>query len=89
MADKDIFSKVEEFYDFLQKKSVPKGYKLKHKPKLTARQAFAVIYVLQEFLQVLPDNIEKCDKCGVLFDRDREGYILDDQYDLNGKTLPK
>ncbi len=89
MAEEEMFSLVEEFYDFLQGISVPEGYNLKHKPKLTAEKAFTVIYVLQEYLHILPDSIEKCDKCDCLFDSCSEGYILDDQHGLNGKVLLK
>lgn len=35
---------------------------------LNSQQAFSVIYYLQEHLPVFPDTIEKCDRCGELFD---------------------
>jgi len=35
---REIFPKVEEFYDFLQGKSVPEGFHLSHKPKLSAKK---------------------------------------------------
>ena len=86
----EIFPLVEEFYDFLQGKSQPEGFHLTHnKPKLTAEKAFTVIYIMQEYLHILPESFEKCKGCDGLFDSDCEGYLLDDQYKLNGKTLPK
>ena len=87
--NEEIFPKVCEFYDFLLGLSVPEGFTLKHKPKLSAEEAFSVIYLLQEHLHILPDSFEKCDGCDELFDSDREGYYLDDQYELKGRTLPK
>lgn len=80
---------LEEFYEFLQKKKVPGGFHLSHLPKLTAKQAFTVIYVMQEYLHILPDNFEQCQDCLRLYDSDSEGYCLGDQYDLGKKTLPK
>jgi len=85
----EIFPKVVEFYEFLQGISVPERFTLKHKPKLSAKKAFTIIYTLQEHLHILPDCFEKCEGCDMLFDSEREGLMLDDQYELNGKTLPK
>lgn len=85
----EIFPKIEEFYMFLQGISVPEGFSLSHKPKMSAKKAFTVIYILQEHLHILPDCFEKCDGCNNLFDADREGFILDDQYEVCGRTLAK
>ncbi len=76
----DACEKVRRFYEYL------KG---EFRPKLSQNKAFGLIYYLQETMQCLPDTIEKCDVCGDLFNTDREGFILDDQYEVNGKTLPK
>ncbi|WP_175639107.1 hypothetical protein [Metabacillus schmidteae] len=43
-------------------------------PKLTSKQAFSVIYYLQEALGVIPDVYEKCDECDSLFDTDNSGH---------------
>lgn len=65
---------IEEFYEFLQG-GVLEGlvFGHGHKPKLSAKKAFAIIYYLQEYLPVFPDHIEKCWRCGCLFDSDSEG----------------
>jgi len=79
---------IDEFYKFLKGEELPEGMQCKM-PNLTPERAFAVIWFLQEHLHVLPSNIEQCDGCKELFDTDSSGAILDDQYKLNGKTLPK
>lgn len=71
---------VRRFYEYLTGE---------FRPKLSQNKAFGLIYYLQETMHCLPDTIEKCDHCGDLYDTDREGFWLDDQYELNGKTLPK
>lgn len=37
-------------------------------PRLSARAAFSVIYVLQEKFHIIPDTFEKCTRCHELFD---------------------
>ncbi len=86
---REILPLIVEFYEFLQGKSMPEGFELRSKPKMSAKKAFSIIYILQEHLHIIPDSFEKCDGCDDLFDTDCEGFILDDQYELNGKTLPK
>jgi len=86
----DFRDRIDVFYKYLKGEELPEGVTCKM-PKLKPDIAFSVIWFLQEILHVLPDNIEQCDGCKELFDTDREGYILDDQYiDKNtGKTLAK
>jgi formylmethanofuran dehydrogenase subunit E len=73
-TDSDI-EKVREFYRFLtgeetpEKISIVKGYK----PKMSEKKAFSIIWYLQEHLSIFPDNIERCDICGELFDTNSEG----------------
>lgn len=83
-----IKDKMQVFFEYLQGIKLPDGTHCKM-PKLSAKKAFSVIWFLQEVMHVLPDNIEQCKDCLGLFDTDREGYHLDDQYSLNGRTLPK
>jgi hypothetical protein len=66
---------IDEFYRFLQG-NVPDGIRLQrgHKPKLSEKKAFAIIWYLQEHLPILPDTIERCDKCGELYDSYSSGY---------------
>ena len=80
--------KVEVLHHFLTGYKQPDGVTGKM-PKLNERMAFAVIWFLQEVLHCLPDNIAQCGKCLELYDSHSEGYYLDDQYKLNGNTLPK
>ena len=65
---------VEEFYKFLQGE-IPSGMRFGrgHKPKMSAKKAFSIIWYLQEHLPVFPDTIEVCWNCGYLFDADEEG----------------
>lgn len=60
---------IEEFYDFLQGE-IPQGIHLRrgHKPKMSQKKAFSIIYYLQEHFPLLPDTFERCDNCGGLFD---------------------
>lgn len=80
--------KLTVLYEFLKGEKLPEGVLCKM-PKLSANKAFSVIWFLQEIMRCLPDSIAQCDGCKELFDTDSEGFILDDQYELKGKTLPK
>ena len=75
-----ICDKVSQLYKYLTGE---------FRPKLSQNKAFGLIYYLQETIHCLPDHIERCDVCGELYDSWAEGYYLDEQYELNGKTLPK
>ena len=68
---------IQEFMDFLTGNKLPEGFTFQQAPKLTRKQAFSVVYYLQEALAVIPDNIEMCQVCGELFDYDSDGFILD------------
>ena len=80
--------KVNEFYEFLTDSDTPEGVHAES-PKLAYELAFTVIWFLQEITHCLPEHIEQCKECFDLFDSDREGCCLDDQYNLDGKTLPE
>ena len=75
-------------YEYLAGGDMPDGVKC-WQPKMSRKHAFTVIWFLQEIIHCLPDHIEQCDGCKDLFDTDYTGFCLDDQYDLDGKTLPK
>lgn len=68
-TDSDL-DKLNEFYEFLQGKSMPDGIKIGrgHKPKMSAKKAFSIIWYLQEHLSVFPAQIEQCSVCGDLYD---------------------
>lgn len=63
---------INRFYEFLQGEK-PEGMKLLSQPKMTPKQAFSIIYFLQENLYIFPDTIEKCSVCNKLYDTDSEG----------------
>lgn len=84
-----ICDKVDELFKYLTDEKIPEGVCVKSRPKLSRNKAWNLIWFLQEVTHCLPDHIERCDFCGQLYDSQSEGYCLDDQYDLNGKTLPK
>lgn len=59
---------ISEFYEYLQGKSIPNGFSLSGQPKLTAKKAYQIIYVLQEGMRIIPDTYEQCWSCKNLFD---------------------
>lgn len=81
--------KVNELFKYLTDEEIPDGVMVKSRPKLSPNKAWSLIWFLQEVTQCLAYHIERCDVCGVLYDEHSEGFCLDDQYELNGKTLPK
>lgn len=84
-----IKDKVTELYEYLTDEKIPNGVCVKSRPKLSKNKAWSLIWFLQEVTHCLPDHIEKCNECDELFDSNREGFMLDNQYELNGKTLPR
>ena len=82
--------KVDELYRYLKGEGLPEGVECPT-PKLSPEMAFHVIRFLQEITNCLPDYIERCNGCGELYDSERSGYYLDDQYadKKTGKTLAK
>jgi len=66
---------VQELYLFLQGKC-PDDLTIKDMPQLSKKQAFSVIYFLQEQLNIIPDKYEQCDICGKIFDSQSEGFII-------------
>lgn len=65
---------VVEFYDFLQG-NIPETISIGrgHRPKLSKKQAFSVIWYLQEHLRIIPDTIEQCWSCEELYDSNLGG----------------
>ena len=75
--DKRGFSDLQwlnEFYAFLQGET-PAGIRFTrgHKPEMSAKKAFSIIWYLQEHFPVFPANIEICNNCDRLFDYDMGG----------------
>lgn len=71
--------KIVELYEWLQGKSCPKCLNFEEKLNLTEEQAFSVIYFLQEYLEILPDNYERCRNCGCIFDMENEGTSISEE----------
>lgn len=67
----------EELMDMLTGKKLPEGMIMQHRPQLSRREAFSVIWFLQEHLNILPTNIEQCKICEGLFDYHCGGFIVD------------
>jgi hypothetical protein len=65
------FETIKDFYDFLRGDS--KYHFIQN--KLSEKDAFGVIYYLQEVMNIFPDNIEQCKNCGELYDMDNNGCI--------------
>ena len=78
VPDKTDLEKSEELFQFLQG-NMPDGYQItkSRRPKLTADQAWTVIWYLGNQYWRVPDRIERCDVCGGLFDAHSEGDCLD------------
>jgi hypothetical protein len=56
-------------------------YYLRDDLNLGKKKAFQIIYYLQEYLPVIPDQIEQCCKCGELYDSYSQGHYSE----LTGK----
>lgn len=66
---------VSELFDLLTKHEAPEGWKMDNlPPKMTGRQAFTLIWYLQEGPRCLPDHIEHCDACDHLGDSHGENF---------------
>lgn len=63
---------IETLYKFLQGE-LPEGVHIKPSPKLSQRRAFNVIYFLQEYLGIIPDNFDRCCKCGDIYNSQESG----------------
>lgn len=76
--DTDPLDRTNELFAFLQGR-IPEGYKIPRaeRPKLTADQAWTVIWYLGNQYWQVTDFIERCDVCGDLYHTHREGDCLD------------
>lgn len=75
--DKDL-ERTEALFGFLQG-GLPKGCKIGrgHQPKLTADQAWTVIWYLGNQYWQVTDRVERCDICGSLYHSWQGGQTLD------------
>ncbi len=67
----------EELMDMLMGKDLPDEITMQHQPQLSPKEAFSVIWFLQEHMNILPDNVEQCGICDGLFDSHCGGFIVD------------
>lgn len=77
-SKKTALERTEELFQFLQGQ-LPEGYTIfrKKRPKLTADQAWTVIWYLGNQYWQVTDHIERCDVCGDLYETWSEGGCLD------------
>ncbi len=66
------FGRVEEFFYFLSEGKLPEGMVCRN-PRLGKRKAMAVIWFLQEHMNIIPTRFELCVTCGNLYDSSKEG----------------
>ena len=78
MSGPDDLERTEALFQFLQG-HIPEDCTIRrgHMPKLTADQAWTVIWYLGNQCWQVSDRIERCCVCGDLYDADREGATLD------------
>lgn len=72
---------VQELVDFLAGGKLPEGWTTSAPPTLTRKQAFSVVYYLQERLHIIPDHFEMCAVCEQVADTHYGGvFVSDDDY---------
>jgi hypothetical protein len=71
----ELLAKTQQLFEWLKGGEQPKSLlSLKRdQPKLSKRQAWHLIWFLQEFTGVIPDHFELCHGCGEVFDSYTEG----------------
>ena len=74
----DDLKMTEELFAFLQG-DIPDTIRIikEEVPKLSADQAWTVIWYLGNLYWQVTDYIERCDVCGSLYDSNKEGDCLD------------
>ena len=72
MANNVTLDQVEDLVEMLTGGSTGTA-RLAHQPQLTRRQAFSVVYYLQEILCIIPDHYEMCGECDEMFDSECDG----------------
>lgn len=71
----ELLAKTQELFEWLKGGEQPKTLlsPKRDQPKLSKRQAWHLIWFLQEFTGVIPDHFELCHGCGEVFDSYAEG----------------
>jgi hypothetical protein len=73
--DKEIAA-VKTFFEFLRG-NIPEGISVARIKKMNAKQAFSVIWFLQEVCHLLPDQYEMCRDCELVYNAHREGRYIE------------
>lgn len=75
---------LNRFIEYLQGEYIPPDWNIKDRPNLNLKQAWDVVYMLQEWIKLIPDNFELCSECEQIFDIDDNGfYAGDDEEQIN------
>lgn len=77
MKTEITLEQVDELMEMLTGGDLPEGMSIREQPRLNRKEAFSVIWFLQEQTRVLPDNIEMCGVCEELYDTEYGGYTVD------------
>lgn len=78
MKNQEItLEQVEQFMNLLTGTWLPENWTPDNVPKMTPREAFTVVYYMQEFLHVLPDHYEQCNICSEMYDTEWGGFTID------------
>ena len=67
----------EQLYNVLRGGPLPDGISIGGRPRLSARAAFGVIYLLQEHYRVIPDIFEQCCRCFEMYNSEESGHYDD------------
>lgn len=70
----DDVAVVQKLHDFLSGKRLPAGVSVSKRKRLTAKQAFEVIWFAREVLRLISDKFEMCSRCHCIYDSEREGH---------------
>ena len=84
MKDKITLEQVEQFMRMLTGEWLPEHWTPDNVPKMTQREAFTVVYYLQEVLRVLPNHHDQCGVCGELYDSECDGFTIDSTDEPDG-----
>jgi len=78
MSERTDLERAVELFEFLQG-TVPANYVIDpdHVPRLTADQAWTMIWYLGNQFWQVPNHVERCDVCGELYNSEAEGDCLD------------
>jgi len=82
--DEITLEQVQQFMSLLTGDWLPDHWTFDNVPKITRREAFVVIYFLQEYLPVLPNHYEQCSVCEEMYDSEYDGFTIDADAEPSG-----